>query len=605
MLRGFRWQLVALLTAASLFAISLLVRSTDTQVPPTATPAPDAEITAQATALPTEIPVQSPVIRAPNQDNDGVTTYREALVGNVQRLNPLFAAMNPVDRDITSLIFEGLTETNAYGEPQARLALDWTISSDGLEYTVRLREDILWQDGLPFNADDVVYTMSILRSPDFPGPAELGAFWRTVETEKLGDHLVRFRLTQPLGRFLDMLRIGILPAHALQGTGAAQLAAHPFNLSPIGTGPYQLEAVRVNGNTIVAVDLRVAPNYRQRPEGQTGYALDRLRFIMFGDFASAREALAQGRVDGLVAGERRERRPLLNIGGVVPYTQIQPDLGVIIFNWANPNTAFFREQRLRVALEVGVDRSSVVERNLLNEAVRADSPIMPGSWAYLSDLPWPPHNPGEARDLLARAYERAQETAAAEATEAPETTEEAIEESTEAPAAPSNILFSFEILAPDDEALARMAQEIATQWMQYGLGVTVVTADEATFQARLESGDFDAALVELSLGDSADPDVYEFWHEGQYENGKNYGGASDRRVSEALEKARQETSGVNRVVYYQQFQRDFVDRAIAIPMYYPLFTYAVADDVQGVQLGFIGTPADRFRNIRDWVLFRE
>lgn len=608
MLRGFRWQLIALLTAASLFAISLLVRTGDTPVPPTPVPEAATEVAVQATAAP-DTPQTNPTTAQPVRVADDVPTYREALVGDVQRLNPLFAALNPVDRDITSLIFEGLTKTNAYGEPQALLALDWTISSDGLEYTVRLREDVLWQDGIPFTADDVVYTMSVLRQPDFPGPAELGEFWRTVETEKLDDHLVRFRLTQRLGRFLDMLRVGILPAHALQGTSAAQLAAHPFNLSPIGTGPYQLEALRASNGEIIAVDLRVAPNYRLRPEGQSGYALERVRFILFDDFASARDALAEGLVDGLVAGERQERRPLLNIGGVVPYTQIQPDLGIIIFNWQRPETSFFREQRLRVALEVGVDRSSVVERNLLNEAVRADSPIMPGSWAYLADLQWPSHNPGEARDLLARAYERAQETAA-EATPEAEVTSEATGEpgadSTEAPLPPpSNTLFDFDILAPDDPALVAMAQEIATQWSQYGLGVTVTAADDETFQARLESGDFDAALVELALGDSADPDVYEFWHEGQYQTGKNYGGASDRRVSEALEKARQEISGINRVAYYQQFQRDFVDRAIAIPLYYPLFTYAVADDIEGVQLGFIGTPADRFRNIQDWVLYRQ
>lgn len=606
MLRGFRWQLIALLTAASLFAISLLVRSGGTPTPPAPTPdTVPTEIAVEPTTLPTPVsndPAGANAVRTVNTGDD-VATFREALVGSVQRLNPLFAPLNPVDRDITSLIFEGLTETNAYGEPQALLARDWTISSDGLEYTVRLREDILWQDGIPFNADDVVYTMSILRSPDFPGPQALGDFWRTVETEKLGEHLVRFRLTQRLGRFLDMLRIGILPAHALQGTGAAQLASHPFNLTPIGTGPYQLEALRADGDRIIAVDLRVAPNYRQRPEGTAGYAVDRMRFILFDSFDNARTALTEGRVDGLAAAERMERRPLLNIGGVVPYTQIQPDLGVIIFNWASDDTAFFREQRLRVALEVGVDRSSVVERNLLNEAVLADSPIMPGSWAYLADLQWPPHNPGEARELLARAYERAQENAP-QATPEPEVTEDADAETTEA-APPSTTLFDFDILAPDDPALAQMAQEIATQWSQYGLGVTVTTADEATFQARLDSGDFDAALVELSLGDSADPDVYEFWHQGQYEAGKNYGGASDRRVSEALEKARQEVSGVNRVLYYQQFQRDFVERAIAIPMYYPLFTYAVSDDVEGVQLGFIGTHSDRFRNIQDWVLYRE
>jgi hypothetical protein len=39
---------------------------------------------------------------------------------------------------------------------------------------------------------------------------------------------------------------------------------------------------------------------------------------------------------------------------------------------------------------------------------------------------------------------------------------------------------------------------------------------------------------------------------------------------------------------------------IALPLYYPLFTYVTSPRVEGVQLGFISTPADRFRNIRDW-----
>lgn len=609
MLRGFRWQLIALLTAASLFVISLLVRSADTPAPQ-----PPEQPVAAATEAP--LPTEAPALIAPDAAavpangaaGDSVPTFREALIGEVHRLNPLFAPLNPVDRDIAALIFEGLTRTNAFGEPEAALAENWTISSDGLEYTVRLRDDVLWQDGVPFDADDVIYTMSILRAPDFPGPAELGRFWRTVETEKLDEHLVRFRLTQRLSSFLDALTIGILPVHALEGTSAAQLVNHPFNLAPIGTGPYQLEALRADSaGGIAAVDLRVAPVFRQRPEGQSGYAIERMRFRLFATFEEARAALAAGEVDGLAARERQERRPLMAVQNVVSHSQIQPELGVIIFNWDNENTPFFREQRVRVALEIGVDRSSVVERNLPNEAVRADSPIMPGSWAYKPDLPWPPHDPAQARQLLATAYERAQEAASASATETPALPDgmEATAEATAEQTATSTALFSFEILTPDDPALVQMVQEIATQWSQYGLAVTVASADRETYQARLEAGDFDAALVELSLGESADPDVYEFWHQGQHGAGKNYGGVSDRRISESLERARQDVSGVNRVIYYHQFQQDFVDRAIAIPMYYPLFTYGTSPRVEGVQLGFIGSPADRFRNIREWVLVDE
>jgi len=85
----------------------------------------------------------------------------------------------------------------------------------------------------------------------------------------------------------------------------------------------------------------------------------------------------------------------------------------------------------------------------------------------------------------------------------------------------------------------------------------------------------------------------------------NYGGASDDILSELLERARRDNSGLNRKEIYAQFQRDFVSRAVAIPLYYPLYTYAVRSNINGVQLGFIGAPSDRLQNIQDWSIQAE
>jgi peptide/nickel transport system substrate-binding protein len=581
MLSGFRWQLVALLVAAVLFAASLSTRLEMDSIP-TATLQPSPEATQAIIPIPTPSPS---VVIAPQIPAAGVVTFREGVVGAVSRLNPLYASLNSVDKDVSSLIFEGLTRINAYGEPEPALALNWITSSDGLEYVVRLREDVLWQDGTPFTAADVVFTMSLLRAPDFSGQAALGAFWRTIETEQLGDHLVRFRLTQPLGSFPDKLRIGLLPYHALQGTTAAQLPTHPFNLSPIGTGPYQLEALRTDGGIIREIDLRVAPVYRQRPEGQSGYAIDRMRFRLYSAFDVASQALRGGEIDGLVASSRIQRAPLLGIGDEVNlnvHTAIESSLGILIFNWQKDSTRFFREQRVRLALETGVNRSSVIERWLLNSAVQADSPLFPGSWAYIAELPWAPYDPITAQTLLDTANLRTANTDS-------DSTEE-----------PSPYLLTFSVLTPKDPALESMVREIATQWSQLNLNVIVDAQETEIYQTRLEAGDFDAALVELALGDSADPDVYAFWHQGQYPDGDNYGGVDDRRISEALERGRQEPSGINRDIYYEKFQKDFVDRAIALPLYYPLFTYVTAAGVDGVQLGFIGSPSDRFQTIKNW-----
>lgn len=598
MLRGFRWQFIALLVASILFIISLTTRSTDNATPPVVESPTPTNIGIEPDKSPTPIPSNDITPAAPQTFVEDVPTFREALVGEVRRLNPLLASLNPVEADITSLIFEGLVRTNQYGEPEPALAHDWVISSDRLEYTFRLREDILWQDGIPFTATDVAYTMSLLRSPEFPGSEEIGEFWRTVETEQLGTYLVRFRLTQPLGSFLDALRIGILPEHALRGTTAAQIASHPFNLTPIGTGTYQLEAIRSgNDNRIQAVDLRVAPVFRQRPEGQNGYALERVSFRLFGNYDEALLALKDGNVDGLAARRTQERQPLLNVAtstNLNIYTQLEPTLGVIIYNWVSDDTRFFREQRIRLALEIGLDRTSAVERWLNNVAVRADSPIFPGSWAYTSDLAWPANNPTEARTLLETANQRLARLEEAEATV--EATSEVIAEAT-----PTYYL-AFSILTPDDPALVNLTQEIAAQWSQYNLQVSVEAVDLETYRSRLDAGDFDAVLVELSLGTSADPDVFPFWHQGQYPDGKNYGGVDDRRISELLERARQDPNGINRAIYYRQFQQDFIERAIALPLYYPLYTYVTASQITGVQLGFMGSPASRFYNIRDWAI---
>jgi ABC-type transport system substrate-binding protein len=148
----------------------------------------------------------------------------------------------------------------------------------------------------------------------------------------------------------------------------------------------------------------------------------------------------------------------------------------------------------------------------------------------------------------------------------------------------------------DEPALVQIATEIAAQWSQLNVQVTVDPVSAATLQQRLEAGDFDTAIAELSLSGSADPDVYQFW-----DQGRNYGGVNDRRTAEDLERARRDPNGLNRAEFYRQFQVDFVERAIAIPLYYPLFTYAVSPQISGVQLGFLSSPASRFLTLPDWV----
>ena len=115
MFRGFRWQLILLMLAIVVFMTSAVFRLSrqKSQLQPEA-PTPTLETSRAPTTEATEAPRPELSATASLETVTGHSieprpAYREGLVGTVRRLNPLFAHLNSVDRDISSLIFEGLS----------------------------------------------------------------------------------------------------------------------------------------------------------------------------------------------------------------------------------------------------------------------------------------------------------------------------------------------------------------------------------------------------------------------------------------------------------------------------------------------------------------
>ncbi|MBI1879969.1 MAG: hypothetical protein HYR94_17415, partial [Chloroflexi bacterium] len=118
--------------------------------------------------------------------------------------------------------------------------------------------------------------MGLMQDPDFPGVPYLGNLWRTVTVERLDDDTIRFSLVEPFPAFADFTTIGILPEHLLKDMSARELLNHPFNLKPVGTGPFKLDEVntefaRLSANPLYAgpkprlarVELRFYPSYQE------------------------------------------------------------------------------------------------------------------------------------------------------------------------------------------------------------------------------------------------------------------------------------------------------------------------------------------------------
>lgn len=586
MFRGFRWQLIVLMLAGVLFVASAMFRLNRqaVQLQPEA-PTPTHESSLAATSESTAAPRPALGATASQETAAGIPTelpaaYREGLVGTVRRLNPIFAHSNPVDRDISNLIFEGLFATNEYGEVVPRLAEQLVISADGIAYVVKLRQDVRWQDGTAFSADDVVYTMSLLSDPEFARFSPDAAFWATVETQKLSDYLLRFRLAQPLSSFPHLLTIGILPEHALRGTSVSQLAQHPFNLSPIGTGPFQLAALQLGADAAIStVELARSPVFSERRDSQGKFSLARLSFHLYPNPEAALAAYRAAAINALANVAPRDQ--LLDLPHSRVYTQVSPSIVMLIFNWKE---ASFTERRLRQALSLSLDVPELVARHMGVEVTYADSPYTPGSSVYLPHSFWRSHDIAQARALLEAAGIFA---VGAEATES-----NADSDDIERAAA------RFSLLIEGTMPLRNLAADIAAQWRQLGLELEIEAVGADELANRLSTGRFETAIVALSAG--GDFDLYRHWHPAQFGSGQNYGAASNHELADLIEKARREIYSNRRASLYQQLQDAFAEGSIAIPLYYPLYTFVVSDQIEGVQVGYLASPADRYRRIGDW-----
>ena len=599
MLKKYRGPVLAFGAAIVLLAIVLVTRptspvssNTGDSSGPTSTSVP---LLPTNTPLPTLIPA-TPI---PFQDLDTATLH-EAVVGCFKKLNPLLAGYNQPDLDASSLIFEGLTTTNEYGAAIPNLA-SWTVSNDGLIYVFKLRSDVLWQDGQPLTSADVLFTIHMMQDPAFPGRPDLHTFWQTVDVDALDAHTVRFVLAQPLAAFPDYLRIGLLPEHALKGTPAGAFSTHPFNLAPIGTGPYQFDGLIGTTSTITGLRLRLSATYRQRPEGKDGYALQEIVFHCTSSFNDAMAAFQHGDVSSVSELPADTLKQVADLTQLTVHTAYRPAFGAVIYNWQRDQVAFFRDFRMRQALARSVDRTTLVGRYLDGRAVPADSPILPSSWAYTPSVTCPafdPNNPDAAKTRLAQVQIQPIVAPAGTQAAAAAAGGTAAAPAPVGPVSPSD--FKFTLLVSNDPALAGLAGEIVKSWNALGPKVTLTVVDASTFKSRLVAGNFDAALAELDMAPNADPDPYSLWRQRPDEGGLNFGGLNERRISELVEAARQEVNGAHRAQLYQQFQQLFCDQAAALLLYYPVYAYGTDSRLAGVQLGFMADPSERFRTLQSW-----
>ena len=118
------------------------------------------------------------------------------------------------------------------------LAESWEVARDGKSYTFKLRKNVKFHDGTPFDAAAVKFTFDRIQEP-LGAPGVARAFLGPYDGADVVDaHTVRVRLKQPYAPFLRM--VGLSPLAPLSPT-AVQKMGQDFSRKPVGTGPFMVK----------------------------------------------------------------------------------------------------------------------------------------------------------------------------------------------------------------------------------------------------------------------------------------------------------------------------------------------------------------------------
>jgi dipeptide transport system substrate-binding protein len=366
------------------------------------------------------------------------------------------------------------------------LAESWTISEDGLVYVFRLRDDVRFHESAAFKptraleADDVLFSLLRQWREDHPYHRVSGAGYDYFKdlgmpgllaaVERVDARTVRFRLTRPNAPFLASLAMPFNVIHSAEYAEAMLRAGTPDRVDsdPIGTGPFAFGGFQKD----VAVRFRAfAEHWAGRPP------LDGLVFSITPNPAVRLTKLRAGECHVMAFPNPAEVGRIAADPNLRLLQQEGLNIGYLALNvTAKP----FDDVRVRRAINLAVDKASIVEAVYAGAGVAAKNPIPPTLWAYNETVEDHPFDVAGAQRLLVEAgYARGFETE----------------------------LWYMPVSRPYNPNGRRMAEMIQADLAKIGVRLRLVTDEWAAYRARLQAGEAPMALFGWT-GDNGDPDNF-------------------------------------------------------------------------------------------------
>ena len=333
--------------------------------------------------------VAVPAAAVPQAQAADPVVFTVGMLADVDSINP-FTGILAESYEIFQLQYSTLLSTSSADfTPDSGLAESWEASADGLTWTYTLRPDLLWSDGTPLTANDVVYTFERILNGRYE-QRNYGNYVRNITSVEATDDRTVVMTTREPSPIMERLAVYILPEHVWSSVDAKAVKSFANEPEPgqtlVGSGPF-LVVERRTGQFI-----RMVANdnyYKGRPN------VDELVFRVYNNPDALGQALVKGEIDiasGLTADVFST---LEGQEGITTYAGSYAGFNELAFNTGaalvdgtpigdgNPH---MQDQKVRLAISHAIDRQQMVDR-ILDGYGTPGSTIIPPLYSTLHTDP--------------------------------------------------------------------------------------------------------------------------------------------------------------------------------------------------------------------------
>jgi len=467
---------------------------------------------------------------------DPATTLTVAVDSGPASLDPRLGS-DEASRRVFDLLYSGLFRVGDDARPVPDLASSYR-TEDSRTVVVTLRPGVLFHDGSPCAARDVVYTYRSILTDEVPSFRK-GDLSMLDSIEAPDDRTVVFRLKQPFAPILTDLNVPILKAGAGPGAGR----------EPVGTGPFRLTRYRKDEDLLLArfdryflgpggvrtIHLKIVPSETARLLELLKGSVD----LIVNDLSPDQFARV-ARTPGFIVQERPGRNTVY-----------------MAFNLSDP---ILSDRRVRQAIALSLDRAAMVAHLLHGAATLATGLLPPGHWAYTADVPSYDFDPAAAADLLQRAGYRVP-----------------------GGSGPRTRL-SLTCKVSTSELAQELAAVIQEQLGRIGIGLAIRAYEWPTFYEDLKAGRFQIAISNWT--EISDPDIYRLRFHSRHvpPMGFNRGRYDNAEVDRLIDAGAAALDEGERARIYRELQRILAQDLPYVNLWHRAVAAARRDRVRGFRL---------------------